>query len=88
MICRQLTYKGNFSSSNLEQFYKIARRIELAAVIKKINDQTVELVVEGDPSMIKLLQHQIERSLKDVIIEKQIISIPFRHISGINFIHS
>jgi hypothetical protein len=86
MIARKITYKGNFSQDSINSIYDIARKIEITGEVKVVGPQEVVLNLEGDPSMIKLLQHQIEHKVKKAITSKSVEQIPFQYYVGINFL--
>jgi hypothetical protein len=46
----------------------------------------VELDLEGDPSMIKLIEHQVERRVRANIKSKNITQIPYKHYAGVTLI--
>jgi acylphosphatase len=87
MIARKITYQGNFDQEAVANIYDIARKTEITGNVKKISDQAVELNLEGDPSQIKLIQHQVERKVKRSITNKTVEQIPFQYFVGINFLN-
>jgi acylphosphatase len=86
MIARKIIYRGKFNEEIVGTMFDITRKNEISGVIKRINDSQVEIDLEGDPSMIKLIQHQIERKIKSSISEKQIEQIPYQYFSGVTYI--
>lgn len=86
MICRKITYYGHFDDKSAAQIYDITRKNEISGEVKFISKNEVQLNLEGDPSFIKLIQHQVERSLKDKITSKEILVMNYQQYSGINFI--
>lgn len=83
MIARKITYTGTFTPETVAQMYDIARKIEITGEVTHVNDKVVELNLEGDPSMIKLIQHQIDRKVKSAITGKEITQLPFQYYQGI-----
>lgn len=87
MIARKIVYEGKFDDAHVADIFDITRKNEITGEVKKISDNAVELLLEGDPSQIKLIQHQIERKVKDAISAKSVTPIPFRYYSGITFLN-
>ena len=87
MIARKITYQGQLDQTALETIFDITRRVEITGEIKMATPGVVVLDLEGDPSMIKLVQHQVERRLKKNIQSKEVLSIPFRYYQGLNLEH-
>jgi len=87
MIARKITYKGQFSEKEVCEIYDITRKIEITGVVQPKSLSEVELQLEGDPSMIKLVQHQIERKIKDRIQSKTVDQIPYQYFKGIQFLN-
>ncbi len=85
MIARKIIYRGNFSDNDAAAMFDITRKNEITGFVKKISDAEVELSLEGDPSQIKLIQHQIERKVKTNITDKSVEPIPYQNYVGINF---
>ncbi len=85
MIARKIIYKGNFSTEMVANIFDITRKIEITGEIKPNGTNEVILNLEGDPSMIKLIQHQIERKIK-TITDKSIEQIPYQYYQGLNFL--
>jgi hypothetical protein len=88
MIARKIIYRGHFNDESIGTIFDIARKNEITGVIKKISNTEVELNLEGDPSMIKLIQHQIERKIKSSISDKTIGPIPYQYFVGVNFVEN
>lgn len=86
MICRKITYRGNFDQLATAQIYQITRRNEINGEVKVISPKEVQLNLEGDASYIKLVQHQIEHSLKEKISNKEITPLSYQQYFGLNFI--
>ena len=86
MIARKITYEGRLDAAAAEVVFDIARRIEITGEIKFVGPNRVELDLEGDPSMIKLVQHQVERKLKAQVQNKEIISIPYKNYRGLDLL--
>lgn len=86
MIARKITYRGNFNQDALGAIFDITRKTEITGQVKSVSESQIELNLEGDPSMIKLLQHQIERKVKDAISDKTITPIPFQHFVGVTLL--
>lgn len=85
MIARKITYRGNFSEEIVGAMFDITRKNEITGIVKKNNEKEVELLLEGDPSMIKLIQHQIERKVKSAITDKSIEKMPYQYYVGVQF---
>ena len=85
MIARKIIYRGNFNNEVVESMFDITRKNEITGIVKKLNEKEVELSLEGDPSQIKLIQHQIERKVKSLITDKKIEQIPYQYYVGIQF---
>ena len=83
MIARKITYHGNFTPEHVGQIYNITRNNEITGQVKSLGSTTVELNLEGDPSQIKLIQHQIERQVKPSIQDKTVTQIPFQYYVGV-----
>ncbi|MGE3611167.1 MAG: hypothetical protein AB7I27_16365 [Bacteriovoracaceae bacterium] len=83
MIARKITYKGNFDQSDVGTIFDITRKIEITGQVKSVSQSEIELNLEGDPSMIKLIQHQIERKVKAHISNKEITAIPYQNYVGV-----
>jgi hypothetical protein len=86
MIARTITYKGNFDSETVGLIYDITRKIDITGQVKAQGSQEVVLNLEGDPSMIKLVQHMIEHKVKSAITGKTVDQIPFQYYTGITFL--
>lgn len=85
MIARKIIYRGSFNNEVVETMFDITRKNEITGIVKKLNEKEVELNLEGDPSQIKLIQHQIERKVKPFITEKKIEQIPYQYYVGVQF---
>ena len=83
MITRKITYRGNFNQEALSAMFDITRKIEITGEVKSVSAQEIELNLEGDPSMIKLIQHQIERKVKTAITDKTVAMIPQQNYVGV-----
>ena len=86
MIARKITYKGNFNSQDVGVMYDITRKTEITGEVKANGTAEVVLNLEGDPSMIKLIQHQIERKVKLAITDKTVEQLPFKNYIGVTFL--
>ncbi len=86
MIARKITYKGTFNPELVSTIFDITRKIEITGEVRPVGQQEVVLNLEGDPSMIKLIQHQIERKIKSAITDKTVEQIPYQYYTGINFL--
>lgn len=83
MICRKIIYRGFLNTASLNTIYDIARNIEITGEIKRYSDDEIHLLLEGDPSFVKLLQHQVEHSLGSSIISKSVETLPFKNYKGL-----
>jgi hypothetical protein len=86
MIARKITYKGNFNPQDVSAMYDITRKTEITGEVKANGTAEVVLNLEGDPSMIKLIQHQIERKVKLAITDKSVEPLPFMNYIGVTFL--
>jgi hypothetical protein len=86
MIARKIIYKGKFDSKVPGDIYDIVRKIEITGEVRAVGENEVVLNLEGDPSMIKLIQHQIERKIKDRISDKAVEPIPYQYYQGVVFL--
>jgi hypothetical protein len=86
MIARKIIYKGHFNDKVLAEIYDISRKIEITGEVKMINPHEIHLHLEGDPSMIKLLQHQVERKVKTAISDKVIEPLAYQHYLGLTLL--
>lgn len=86
MIARKIVYQGAFDDTSVANMYDITRKNEITGEVKKVNTSAVELILEGDPAQIKLIQHQIERKVKTAITGKTVTQIPFQYFSGLTFL--
>jgi len=86
MIARKITYKGNFNPETVGIIYDITRKIEITGQVKAQSETEVVLNLEGDPSMIKLVQHMVERKVKKAITSKTIEQIPYQYFAGVTFL--
>ena len=85
MISKKITYTGNFDSEKAGFVYNIARKVEMTGEIKLKSPKEMELILEGDPSMIKLIQHQVERKIKGSITSKAIETFPLQNFTALSF---
>lgn len=85
MIARKIIYHGNFDDKIVGTMFDITRKNEITGFVKKLSETEVELSLEGDPSMIKLILHQIEHKVKKKITNKVIEPIPFQYYTGVTF---
>jgi hypothetical protein len=86
MICRKIVYRGSFDDLSAAQVYDITRKNEISGEVIYQSPQEILLNLEGDPSFIKLIQHQIEKKLQNKISHKEVIQLPYQQYSGIIFI--
>jgi hypothetical protein len=86
MIARKITYKGNFNSETIGTIYDITRKIEITGQVLAQGNQEVVLNLEGDPSMIKLVQHMVEHKVKKAITGKTVEQIPYQYFVGVTFL--
>jgi hypothetical protein len=86
MIARKITYKGNFNLETIGVIYDITRKIEITGQVKAKSPDEVVLNLEGDPSMIKLVQHMVERKVKKAITGKTVEQIPYQYYVGVTFL--
>ncbi len=82
MIARKIIYQGSLTDQTIALIFDITRKVEITGELKVVSPSQIELNLEGDPSMIKLIQHQIEHRVKEMISHKTIESVPFRYYSG------
>jgi hypothetical protein len=85
MICRKIDYFGTFDDAAAGVIFDIVRKVEITGVVTKKSAECIELLLQGDPSMIKLAQHQIEHRVKSLIKNKDISTVPFQNLDGIVF---
>lgn len=83
MIARKIVYTGNIDETTLAAIYDVTRKTEITGEVRKKSSNEVELNLEGDPSMIKLIQHQIERRVKTALKDKTVTQIPFQYYVGV-----
>ncbi|MBY0517429.1 MAG: hypothetical protein K2P81_10995 [Bacteriovoracaceae bacterium] len=83
MIARKITYTGNLDVSVAEAIYDIVRKIEITGEVHFTTPGKIVLDLEGDPSMIKLVQHQVEHKMKG--LQKDIKPEPFKNFQGLDF---
>lgn len=87
MIARKIVYIGHFNQESLAVMYDITRKTEITGVVKAIGENQIELNLEGDASMIKLIQHQIERRVKSFIKDKTVTPIPYANFIGVTLLN-
>lgn len=87
MIARKIVYIGHFNQESLAVMYDITRKTEITGVVKAIGENQIELDLEGDASMIKLIQHQIERRVKSFIKDKTVTPIPYANFIGVTLLN-
>lgn len=85
MICKKIIYKGNFNQKILEKVYDITRKNEITGEIRNLNSKEIHLNLEGDPSFIKLIQHQIENEISKSITEKTVSHLDYQNFKGLSF---
>ncbi len=86
MIARKITYKGKFDETAISLIYDITRKNEITGQVRLVNENEIVLNLEGDPSFIKLIQHQIERKAKSYIQGKSIEQIPYQRYVGVTLL--
>ncbi len=86
MIARKIVYRGNFTEEALAQIFDITRKNEITGQVKATSAEEVELSLEGDPAVIKLIQHQIDRKVKDHITERTVTPMSFQYYRGVVFL--
>lgn len=86
MIARKITYQGRLDAVSAEVVFDIARRVEITGEIKFVTPNRVELDLEGDAAIIKLVQHQVERKLLSTVEHKEVTTNPFRHYAGLDLL--
>ncbi len=86
MIARRITYKGNFNQDTLGMIYEVARRNEITGQVKMVNNNEIIMNLEGDPSFLKLVQHQVERTAKAYISGKNVEQIPYQRYVGLTLL--
>ena len=83
MIARKITYTGTLDMAAAEAIYDIVRKIEITGEVHFKAPGKVVLDLEGDPSMIKLVQHQVERRVDG--LNKEVTQLPFKNYQGLDF---
>lgn len=86
MIARKITYRGNFDEKAISEMYDITRKTEITGQVQASSATEVVLNLEGDPSMLQLVQHQIERKVKSAISGKTVEQIPYQYYVGVTFL--
>lgn len=86
MISRKITYRGNFDKEAISTMFDITRKNSITGQVHALNAQAVELNLEGDASVIKLIQHRIERSVPS-ISDKIVETIPQQNFVGVTFLN-
>ncbi len=86
MIARKIVYRGNMNQDVLGIMYDITRKVEITGQVKPVSAQEIELNLEGDPSMIKLVMHLIDRKVKTFITDKTISQIPYQNYVGLTLL--
>ncbi len=86
MIARKIVYHGTFNQTVVGDIFDITRKNEITGQVRSVSTSEVELNLEGDPSMIKLIQHQIERKVKDAIKDKTVTPIPYQNYIGVTLL--
>lgn len=86
MIARKITYRGNFNDQAVGDIYNITRDTEITGLVKKVSDHEVELSLEGDASFIKLIQHRIERKVKNAISDKTVVPTEYKYYVGVTLL--
>ncbi len=86
MIARRIIYKGNFDQNSLGMIYDVTRHNEITGQVKMVSSNEIVLNLEGDPSFIKLIQHQIERKAKGFITGKTVEPMPYQRYVGVTLL--
>lgn len=86
MIARKIIYKGQFNEEMAHLVFSIVRKNEITGEVKWNQPQEIVLTLEGDPSQIKLIQHQIERRVKVAAQNKTIETIPYQNFHTVTFL--
>lgn len=84
MIARKITYQGSLDAEAAQAIFTIARNVEITGEVRYLSPNRIELALEGDPAQIKLVQHQVERRVKN--LSKEVIAVPFRNYHGLDFL--
>ena len=85
MIARRIVYHGTFSQDNVSTVFDITRKVDITGFVKANGTNQIELNLEGDPSMIKLIQHLVERAV--TITDKTVDQIPYQNYSGVTLLN-
>lgn len=83
MISRKITYRGKFNQEEVGMIYDITRKNEITGQVVSVSPEVVELNLEGDAAMIKLIQHMIERKVKTAISGKSVEPVPYQYYKGV-----
>lgn len=86
MIARKITYRGNFDEKAVSAIYDITRQTKITGQVQNPSSNEVVLNLEGDASMLQLVQHQIERKVKSSISGKTVEQIPYQYYVGVTFL--
>lgn len=86
MIARRITYTGNFDQNSLNTIFDVTRKNEITGQVKLVSSNEIVLNLEGDPSFIKLVQHQVERAVKSSITGKNVEQIPYQRYVGVTLL--
>lgn len=86
MIARKITYRGNFDDHSIAAIFDITRKAEITGQVKTPSPSEVVLNLEGDPAVLKLVQHLIERKVKASIKDKTVEQIPYQYYVGVTFL--
>ena len=87
MIARKIIYEGIFDDRTLNAVYELVRKIEITGNLKKNSAGHLELNLEGDLSMIKLIEHQIERKCPTHIKGKEILPAQIMNYPNFSYQH-
>lgn len=88
MIARKIVYQGKFDSDTIGAVYDITRKVEITGEVVSKGENELVLNLEGDASMIKLIQHKIERKVKEKISHKTVEPIAFQSYQGIRLVYT
>ncbi|HXH30435.1 MAG TPA: hypothetical protein VNJ01_06460 [Bacteriovoracaceae bacterium] len=87
MITRKITYRGTMNDEAVGIIFRIARKNEITGQVKTISPEEIQLNLEGDAAMIKLIQHQIEREAKEYIKDKTVEVMQYQYYVGVTLLN-
>lgn len=62
-IIKKNVYTYAIQNAEVEAIYDMVRKIEIQGQVNFLKNGSIELLLEGDPSMIKLIQHLVKRKV-------------------------